>query len=80
MSPALATLLEQGYIVIRCNSHRARANSAGPNYAIPFYSFRRASTGGYYAIPAAQAERALKVKGVTKLRAPYDDLLQGWGA
>lgn len=69
-------------VILRCNSHRARTRaglSRNPQ-AIALYSFRRATTGGYYAVPPSLAADILKRKipGVGILRGPYDDLLNCW--
>lgn len=69
-------------VILRCNSHRARTRaglSRNPS-VIALYSFRRAATGGYYAVPPSLANSILsrKIPGVSKLRGPYDDLMNCW--
>jgi hypothetical protein len=69
-------------IILKCNSHRARSKaglSRNPK-ATALYSFRRASTGGYYAVPEELGKEILSrgIAGVTKLRGPYDDLMNCW--
>lgn len=75
--------IPDGYTVLRCNSHRARVRAGLSGRATmrsALYSFRRASTGGYYMVTELEALEILrrKVPGITRLRKPYDDLLRCW--
>lgn len=75
-------IIPPDHVILRCNSHRARTRaglSRNP-HSIALYSFRRGATGGFYAVPISIATDILsrKIPGVSKLRGPYDDLLNCW--
>jgi hypothetical protein len=62
---------------IKCNSHRARDRVRDQlSNTKCYYSFERSSTGGYFQVTEAELAsiKERKVKGVTVLRAPYDDV------
>lgn len=73
----LGTALERGYVLVNCNSHRSRQGLIGgrDSNAQGYYSFKRASKGGFYAVWPDKLPR----KGVTKLRGPFDDIAMCWG-
>jgi hypothetical protein len=70
-----------GMSVLRFGSHRARSRAIGRRSGIlAVWSWKRAAAGGFYALPDADAAGILQrgIPGVTRLRAPYDDLRQCW--
>lgn len=70
------------HTVIRCTSHRSRSRAglSRNSQAQAVYSFRRATTGGFYVVPKSLGEEILsrRIPGVGRLRGPYDDLLRCW--
>lgn len=68
------------YAVLSFASHRARKRSGVASVGRAVYSFRRASKGGYYLVPSTVAADVLdrEISGVSRLRAPYSDLLECW--
>lgn len=79
---------------LRFNSHRSRDRALGHRQLLTereviatgkwkfraCYSWTRASKGGYYIVEPTLASEILarKIKGVTTLRRPYDDLRWCW--
>jgi hypothetical protein len=59
---------------------RSRAGLSRNPKAIALYSFNRACTGGYYAVPEQMGKEILarKIPGVSQLHGPYNDLMNCW--
>ena len=70
--------------IVKCGSHRARKrlfgalSARGQGKPQGYWSFDRPSCYGAYEVPADLLPAARAVKGVTLLRAPYDDMRQCW--
>ena len=74
-----AEAIAGGLVFVRCNSHRARRKVSGGAKVQGFFSFRRETgKGGCVAVSADDLPRVLRIAGVTRLRAPFDDLSACW--
>ena len=67
--------IEQGYVFLKCTSHRARDGLPAKG-AQSYWSMRRDTYHGVY---AAKDFEDLP-RGITRLRGPFDDLLMCWGS
>ncbi len=65
--------LEQGYVFVKCGSHRARGH-LDTNGAQSYYSLRRNTYYGVYAIK----DIAELPTGITRIRGPFGDLNMCW--
>lgn len=67
-------------IYVRCNSHRCREKlfRVLGRSAQCYWTMRRGPDKGIYYITADEYAQARGIKGLTRLRGPYDDIHMCW--